>query len=297
MINKYSGGNMENTNPQLKNTEKPHLVVGWILLTGLFVLRIPFLTGVAILGNQLWLDPFFQIGTYLLTAILIYWERHRLAIFHIDRLALSIIILFKPIQTIILSVWKIENAALAFPKWSSLIIWIISIGLIIALCRSRASLPKFTMKSFYWLLIGLIVGFFTVLLLAYPASLQWGQTITLNAERLSSILKAIPRDAVYQMGYAAVSEEPFFRGFLWGFLAQARWREKWIWLFQALLFVIGHLYNLPKYPVSFWVIVPVCGLVLGGLVWRSKTISSSMAAHAIINTLLKISGSIVASLK
>lgn len=272
-------------------------MIGWILLAVLFILRIPFLTSVAILGNQSWGGPIYQIGTYLFTAVLIYWEKDRLVEFHIDRLALTIIILFKPIETIILQVWKLPNAALAFPKWPSLIIWVISISLIIALWPNRTLLPKFTRKSIYWLLIGLMVGILTTLLLAYPSSLQAGLTIPINAKSLISILMKTPINAAYQLGYAAVSEEPFFRGFLWGFLAQARWRGRWIWLFQAFLFVVGHLYYLPKNPISFWIIVPVGSLVLGGLVWRSKTISSSMAAHAMMNALANVSGVIVASLK
>lgn len=288
---------MENTITTPQNVQRSHLVIGWILLAGLFVLRIPFLTGFETFAKQSWVDPVYQVGTYLLTAVLIYWERDRLVDFHIDRLALSIIILFKPIQTIILSVWKLPNAALAFPKWPSLIIWSISVCLFIALWRSRASLPKFTWKSFYWLLIGLMVGLLTTLLLAYPSSLQVGITIPLDAKRLLAILMNTPINAAYQLGYAAVAEEPFFRGFLWGFLVQARWREKWVWLFQAFLFVLGHLFYLSDNPIYFWIIVPVASLILGGLVWRSKTISSSMAAHATLNALLRVCGIIVASLK
>lgn len=288
---------MESTNTRLGNPERSHQTVGWLLLAGLFVLRMPFLVGAILLGGQTWAAPVYEIGTYLLTAIFIYWERRRLADFNIDRLALSIIILFKPIETLILSVWKLKYAALEFPKWPSLIIWVIAIGLSIALWPSRKSLPEFTWKSFCWLLIGLGIGFFTVLLLAYPSSLQVEQAIPLDIESLSSILKETPISIGYQLGFAAVSEEPFFRGFLWGYLLKVRWKESHIWLFQAFLFVIGHLFHLPKYPVSFWLMVPVCSLVLGALVWRSKSLSSSMACHAVCNALGQVSGLIVASLK
>lgn len=285
---------MENTNADLQDNKRSHTLVGWILLAGLFGLRIPFLTAAAILGKGLWADPIYQIGTYLLTGTLIYWERRRLADFNIDFLALLAIILCKPIQTIILGVWKTQNNTLAFPKWPGLIIWIISFAIFITFWWSRASLPRFKWRSICWMMIGFLVGFLTIVLLAYPSSLEVRQEFPLPTSILSSSMKRIPQDAIYQLGYAAVSEEPFFRGFLWGYLAKAKWKGKWIWLFQALLFTFGHLYYVNEYPISFWIIIPVCALVLGGLVWRSKTISSSIAAHGIINALLRFSGMIVA---
>jgi membrane protease YdiL (CAAX protease family) len=53
-----------------------------------------------------------------------------------------------------------------------------------------------------------------------------------------------------------------------------------------LLFMLGHIYYLPHTPISFWVIVPVGGLVQGLLVWKSRTITSSMAVHALSNVLI-----------
>ena len=90
----------------LEMENKSHQIVGWVLLAGLLFLRLPFLAGIILFTRPGWLEPAFQIGTYLLTACLIWWERDRLTDFHIDILALGIIILFKPIQTIILAIWK-----------------------------------------------------------------------------------------------------------------------------------------------------------------------------------------------
>jgi len=38
-------------------------------------------------------------------------------------------------------------------------------------------------------------------------------------------------------------------------LRKAGWKELWIWVFQAALFVLGHIYYLTKFPISFFVIV------------------------------------------
>jgi membrane protease YdiL (CAAX protease family) len=62
-----------------------------------------------------------------------------------------------------------------------------------------------------------------------------------------------------------------------------KWHEVWIWLFQAGLFTFSHIYYINTLPISFWIVVPVISLVLGYLVWRSRTIASSMAAHAMMN--------------
>lgn len=272
-------------------------VVSWTILCSLLFLRIPFLSGLTLLGEQIWLTPVYQIGTYLLTCCLIYWERKQLADFHIDRLALAIIILLKPIQTIILTIWKMQYDSLAFPKWPSLIIWFISLGLMIALLIDRPSLAKLSKNSYKWFGIGIMVGLFTELLLGYPGSFQVDKSQILSPSFLFVSIKEIPLLFLYQLGYAAVSEEPLFRGFLWGYLQKAGWKSVWIWLFQAVLFSIGHIYYLKRFPISFWIIVPVGALVLGGLVWRSKTISSSLAAHATLNALGNVVWRIIASLR
>ena len=121
------------------------------------------------------------------------------------------------------------------------------------------------------------------ILLAYPVTFQLGndnRPITLPPFDLNIL---IVQGFVYQLGYAAISEEPLFRGFLWGFLRKAGWREIWIWVFQAGLFWVGHIYYFGKLPVSFWLVVPAGGLMLGLLAWRSLSIATSMAAHAAMN--------------
>jgi len=59
--------------------DKHHQIVAWALLGGLLFLRLPFLGGIALFATPNWLDPAFQIGTYLLTAGLIWWERDPIA--------------------------------------------------------------------------------------------------------------------------------------------------------------------------------------------------------------------------
>jgi membrane protease YdiL (CAAX protease family) len=114
---------------------------------------------------------------------------------------------------------------------------------------------------------------------------------------LFALLLQAPLNFFYQLGYAAVTEEPLFRAFLWGYLHKASWKTIWIWLFQAGLFMAGHIYYITRLPISFWFIVPTGGLILGALVWRSKTISSSLAAHATVNALASTMAYIIASFR
>jgi hypothetical protein len=85
------------------------------------------------------------------------------------------------------------------------------------------------------------------------------------------------------MSTAAIDEEPLFRGFLWGYLRDLGWKEKWILIFQAFLFWTIHINYWNKFP--FIILLPFLGLLLGILAWRSRSIATSMAAHAGYNTL------------
>ena len=65
--------------------------VKWFLVAGLFVLRIPFLGGMRYFTwtrTSYWVMPVFEVGTYLLTAILIWMAKDRLSDYHVDKLAL-----------------------------------------------------------------------------------------------------------------------------------------------------------------------------------------------------------------
>lgn len=270
---------------------RTHQKIALLLLAGLLFLRIPLLGGVGYFVQTPpdWLDSLFQIGTYLLMAILIWWEKDRLADFHIDGLAIAIIILFKPIQTIILDFWGFRQLFLAFPNPGSLILWAIALGLALALLVSHSTIPKPQVISLGWFGIGTLAGIVIAIALGFPMSFQIPPSqinvaIGYKTQLLQALTPVFP-SFPYQLGYAAVSEEPLFRGFLWGYLRKAGWRDVWIFLFQAGLFWLSHIYYLNRAPISFWIIVPVGAVVFGLMAWRSHSICTSMAAHASVNAL------------
>lgn len=264
-----------------------HDRIALILLLGLLFIRFPFVAGIALFISPTpsWVSPIFEFGTYILTVILIWWERKRLADFHIDTFVVAIIIFFKPIETLFLASLGndgIVSDPLAFPSIPALLIWIVAIWLLLALLRQHPRLPGIRRKTIFWFIAGTLFGILAAILLAYPFSLQIGTGNHLNTLPPFSLNEIFIGGFVYQMSYAAISEEPLFRGFLWGYLRKAGWREIWIWLFQAGLFWVGHIYYFGKLPISFW-IVPLAGLLLGGLAWRSRSIATSIAAHGAMN--------------
>ena len=186
----------------------PALRVTWALVAGLIILRVPLLAGVRIFApNAGWVSPIFEIGTYFLAALLIWWERNQLADFHVDRLVLIIFILGKPLELLLVQL----QIPFAFPPRSAayLLYLPIALGLGIALLAARPNLPAINVRLAGWLLVGALAG---IVLGIYPgivikANLGTGGAGSVNLR----LLFFMP---LQQMLYAGINEEPFFRGFL-----------------------------------------------------------------------------------
>lgn len=257
----------------------PHMRVTWLLIGGLFILRAPLYGGIPLFGVYPdWLDPVWRIGTYLLTALLIWWEQDRLAEFHIDKLVLIMFILGKPLEFILYQPGMPDSFQ---SNTAVYVLYLpIAIGLVIALWLTRPRLPKLSVKSWGWVGIGGLAG---IALAAYFAAVfriaspGFGKAMPTSTELIFSPL--------WQMLYAGLGEEPFFRGFLWGGLRKTGLKDVWIWLLQTALFWLSHLATLMYAPISFWLIIPVGGLVFGWLAWRSRSIAPSIVAHGLANGL------------
>lgn len=271
------------------------------VLLALLVLRMPLVTGSRLFAGAMpeWVSTGFQLGTYLMVAFLLAWERPSLAEHHIPPLALWMIILFKPLQTLILAGpgWAGMHSPLAFPKWPALIVWAAALGLLVLFRRNLFSRGAVTRNDVKWLLLGLLAGLGVVIAISYPMSFQVGGVDPSRRVTLASFLTAIVEQIPYQIGYAAVSEEPVFRGFLWGYLRRSGWRDGPVLLFQAGLFWLAHAYYANQMPISFWIIVPAGALALGWLAWRSRSIAGTMAAHGVMNALGYLTGYLVAFLR
>src|SRR5574341_1507743 len=161
--------------------------------------------------------------------------------------------------------------------------WAVAIGLILALWRSGYKPAPIRASAWGWLGAGLLAGF---VLSALP-NLSVFRTNLDAAGRDFAVFSLITASAAlsffYQIGFAAVSEEPLFRGFLWGALRELGWREVWVWLVQSVLFMSAHIYFINALPFNFWVAVPIGALIFGIFAWRSRSIAAGMMAHAAYN--------------
>ncbi len=222
----------------------------------------------------------YTLLTYLLTAILIWRERDHLSLFFIGKLALVIFIVGKPYQLLI--------GLLGLAPYLKLLYVLpflpIAIGLLLSLWKARPlsiANPRHILRSsLLGILAGIAFGLFTATLNDLQGFAD-GYTASVKDWFL------IPS---VQLGSAAIYEEPLFRGFLWGYLRQRGWKDLPILLVQAGLFWLSHPVHAVLYPLSFWVICPLAGLLLGLIAWRARDIAPSMFAHGLINGLGQILG-------
>lgn len=234
-----------------------HDTVSMLLLFALLFLRIPYLTTFVILlpSSPPWLYFSFAIGTYGLTAILIYWERQRLQAFWID-LAGALVFLCQPLT------------------------FLVGIGLFVKMRTQKTRFPAPPLSLARWALTGALLAILVQIYVVQPNSTVVQERAVQAAPTLGYLFSAV----LTQMLNAAVWEEPLFRGFLWGYLRLARWKNVWIWLFQAALFTFSHAYYLQTEPFGPWLIrMLIPSLLLGWIAWRAKSIAASMITHGFLN--------------
>jgi membrane protease YdiL (CAAX protease family) len=263
-------------------TDKQHRQIALLTLVLLLLLRIPYTIAIIYflpIENQTG-GSVYEISTYALTCFLIWWERDRLEDFHIDPIALSFIIFLRPLQTLILTYWKVDSP-LAFPHPPGLILWGISLGLLFALFKSGFKPARVSSRILSWLTFGILAGV-VVSVIENMTTFLSGLN---NASGSSSpaLLGSSSLVLLYHLGFAPINEEPLFRGFLWGQLRQRKWSEASILFFQAVLFTSAHVYFAEQYPLMFWVMIPSAALLFGLLSWRTRSITPAILAHGMIN--------------
>lgn len=268
-------------------------LVGPVLLACLIFLRIPYLIGVTALFHKLpfLLGSIFNNGTFFITSLLIWWERDRLSEFHITR-GVLVIFIWAPLVSLIISLVFIHEFSVGqIPLFHLLI----SFWLLWILKKSNF---KNQQSSNNWIIrisVAVLVGICLGTIFGYVNGQQnlGGGIIGKHRTFPESVLMLLSVKSwvtvlplfMVQLTTAATLEEPLFRGFLWGYLKNSGWEEKWILLFQAFLFWIGHIYYWSSAPYSFWIIVPFAGLILGFLAWTSRSIVTSMVSHGLFNSI------------
>jgi hypothetical protein len=253
--------------------------LAWMLLLGLLCLRILLLAGARVVWEPAvpeWVLPTYEVGTYALVAVFIWFERERLAAYHIDRLALAILVVGKPIELLMCRL----HIPFTWPEQSKLYLLNlpVAIGLTIVLVGTGLRVPKVRARDWLWAVVGIVAGGMFGAFIGHVVRAQVGHSGSQMLTRNIAIFLPLQ-----QMIHAGLPEEPVFRGILWGLLRRAGVKEVRIWLFQGMLFWVAHLYYLDKFPLSFWVVVPLSGLLFGLLAWGSRSITTSMFAHGMVN--------------
>jgi membrane protease YdiL (CAAX protease family) len=229
------------------------------------------------------LNFLYPLATYLVTAQLIWRERHRLSEYRIGKMALILFIAGVPYYVLV-GLFKI----IPLSPFPTLFLVPISIWMAVKLIKDKQVEWVNPAGWVRWLLVGTGVGIVFGSLTGLLISLQPERMLITN-----SLLNIILQPTL-QISNAAIAEEPLFRGFLWIYLYQRGWKNGWIWLFQAFLFCLGHIYYIPARDYFSLGTSFIGGLVIGWVAWKARDIAPSMFAHGFFNTFAQLIGDLVA---
>ncbi len=267
------------------DSEHTNRQLSWIGVGALLLLRFGQLAfaGKMFTSQTQSLSALVETGTYAVTVALIWLERERLAECNMDGLAVALIMTTEPVKTLLLPFMGLSSLPMAFPHFASLVVLACSLVLLILLLRNSRKGLRITRKSLLWWLIGAACGILVAALVACPCSIQFRAGRHFGFDPWGMLKNAVIMAFPYRTVAPIASEEPLFRGFLWGQLRRLGIGERWTWLLVAFFFIVAHLHYLPSYPITFFVVVPVASLALGLIAWKSRTLSSSMGLHSMVN--------------
>lgn len=252
-----------------------------LLLTMLVILRFPLLILPSFNLFPISLesaDKIYTIGTYFISAVMILQKRDDLLKYNIGFFSVALFIAAPFIYPFAFYILASQISMLLSPD--IIIRPIISACLLIALLILRVKLPRTGMKkTVFWFTIAAASGIGFAIILGL---IMRQQTTVFSSDY--SIVKYLLCAFFIQLNNAASCEEPLFRGFLWGFLRELHWKDHWILLFQTLTFMLGHIYYIDNALFSLFIVVPVAGILLGIIAWRSKSAGASMITHSLINS-------------
>lgn len=245
------------------------VIIIWLVLSILIKNYLKYKHGYI----QDWIYFVFQTTTFLLLAFTIYQERDRLHEFHIDRVTIRLFIFsgilwfFNLRESILLS-------CLISPIFIITAIWVY-----FSVYRYQ---PNINFKDFKLFVLSTFIGFGSLSLFILLSKLFEQNQVAIQEQSplIVDILNYFLL-FIYYITHTAVFEELLYRGILWGYLRKIGWQEKYIWIFQGVLFTLAHIINRSIFNILF---ILLLSLVYGFTVWRTRSISSSIIAHAIYNS-------------
>ncbi len=266
---------MINNNISRPIDNKINKIINLGLLSFYIFIRLIVVNILRIFGTDTYLSAeIIDILIFLIIMVLLLINFHDLENYNIDLLTLLIVFAFIFLYCVLLNKSPLT--------WLYILLWImISATTIAILAIKKTKLRKPDNISILWfggsIILGVVIGLFFSLLIINGTQSTSAPTTTLSARMVVFFF-------TWSMAAASIPEELFFRGFLWGFLKKSGFKENKIILIQAALFWIGHLYYY-NIKITFWIIIPTSGLLLGWLTYKSKSIFPSLIVHAIYNTL------------
>ncbi len=199
-----------------------------------------------------WVNVAFELMAYLLIYLFIWVNQNDLASFHLDKLSIIFTILFS-------SILRIETNKYPYLWVAAIGFWIISLYLLVILVRKWSILP---MVKLNWIIVSIPIGFALPFLFNFFINVKFD--IINEFGTLGRFLYYSLFVAINQLGHAPIQEEILFRGLLWGYLLRLGWDDKRIWLFQAFLFLLAHLYYL-QLGIVYWSYTGIIGLPFAGM--------------------------------
>ncbi|SRR6266498_295206 len=217
-----------------------------------------------------WFGQWYAGIAYILTATIVWLNRHRLAALNIDRPFIAVLIL----GGVLYSFYLRHGAGIFVGITAGLIFWAYQTNQFVF--NNPVPYPKAT-RLLILLTIPLALAPVLLFRLTLKTPLDFDTFFTTLIEILIIDLAPI------------VFEEVLFRGALWAYVRSLGLSEQIAFYTQAILFWISHhsLLLLPN-PYSFWVPLPIEAILLGLMTWRSKSLTPSTISHFLFNFITRL---------
>ncbi len=201
---------------------------------------------------------------YILTAAIVWLNRHRLAALNIDRPFIAAFLL----GGVFYAIYLIQGVGLFVGIAVGLIYWAYQDNQLVF--KNPVPYSKGT---------GLLI-LLTVLLALVPILLV---RPTLKASLdFQIIIRTFLEILITQLA-SIVFEEILFRGALWAYVRNLGLSEQAAFYIGAFLFWVSHYEYLSlNSPYPFWIAGPIIAILLGLMTWRSKSLTPSTISHFLI---------------
>jgi membrane protease YdiL (CAAX protease family) len=212
-----------------------------------------------------WFGHWYAGIAYILTATLVWLNRHRLAALNIDRPFMVVLILSGAVSMFYLT-----------PAIGTLV------GLTTGFFFWAYHSGYFVFKNPVPYSMGTKLMILLIILLAL-APVPLFRPIVKTSLNFQTFIETFLGILIAEL-VGIVFEEVIFRGALWAYLRGLGFSDRAAFSVQAVLFWISHhRFLLLKNPYSFWVSLPIQAVLLGLMVWRSKSLTPSTISHFLFN--------------